>query len=69
MNEVEYLLSERQALYLTMVSASDPEAKNAGDICFDMVKVLVAWNKGRLLPRWEVPHLNGLFQDFKTPDA
>jgi hypothetical protein len=66
--EREYLLTEAQCLYTCMLALTDKEAKAAGNICSDMVKVIMAWRRGKLLPRWEVPHLNGLCEDFKTPD-
>jgi hypothetical protein len=31
-----------------------------------MVKVIMAWRRGKLLPKWEVPEL---CKDFETPDA
>jgi hypothetical protein len=34
-----------------------------------MVKVIMAWRRGKLLPRWEVPELTKLCKDFDTPDA
>jgi hypothetical protein len=69
MTEEEYLPTEGQALFLTMLACSDKEAMNANDICHDMVKVIMAWRRGKLLPRWEVPELAKLCKDFETPDA
>jgi hypothetical protein len=68
-DEIEYLLNEGQALYLCMLACGDKEAKNAGNICHDMVKVIMAWRRGKLLPRWEVPELAKLCKDFETPDC
>jgi hypothetical protein len=65
----EYLLNEGQALFLTMLASSDKEARGAKDICHDMVKVVMAWRRGKLLPRWEVPKLLELCKDFETPGA
>jgi hypothetical protein len=67
--EYEYLLTEGQTLFLTMCACGDEEAKGAKDICYDMVKVIMAWRRGKLLPKWEVPHLAALCKDFETPDA
>jgi len=55
--------------FLTMLAAADKEAKAAKDICHDMVKVIMAWRRGKLLPKWEVPELAKLCKDFDTPDA
>jgi hypothetical protein len=38
------------------------------DIRADMVKVVVAWRQGNLVPRWEVPALRALCKDFEPPD-
>jgi hypothetical protein len=67
--QVEYLLNEGQALFLTMLACGDKETKGAKDICHDMVRVIMAWRRGKLLPRWEVPELTKLCKDFDTPDA
>jgi hypothetical protein len=70
--QVEYLLTEGQALYLTVLAAGDKElgeAKGPRDICHDMVKVIIAWRRGKLLPKWEVPALTALCKEFETPDA
>jgi hypothetical protein len=64
----EYLLTEGQALFLTMLAAADKDARGAQDICHDMVKVIMAWRRGKLLPKWEVPKLAELCKDFETPD-
>jgi hypothetical protein len=64
----EYLLTEAQCLLICMF-ADGNEAKNAEAMRKDMVKVLMAWRRGKLLPRWEVPTLAGLLDDFNTPDA
>jgi hypothetical protein len=69
--QVEYLLTEGQALFFTILAAGDREASSATvkDICADMVKVIMAWRRGKLLPRWEVPELTKLCKDFDSPDA
>jgi hypothetical protein len=66
--ETEYLLTEGQALFLTMCACGDKEATGAKDICHDMVKVIMAWRRRKLLSLWEVPHLAALCKDFETPD-
>jgi hypothetical protein len=68
-DEIEYLLTEEQALFLTMLASGDDKAAKVKDICADMVKVIMAWRRGKLLPRWEVPKLQELCKDFETPDA
>jgi hypothetical protein len=40
----------------------------AEDICVDMVKVILAWRRGNLVPRWEVSALRALCKDFEPPD-
>src|SRR5437764_243888 len=69
MAEHEYLLNEAQCFYLCMAALTDKEAKAAGDICSDMIKVIMAWRRGKLLPRWEVPALAELCKDFATSDC
>jgi hypothetical protein len=69
-DEREYLLNEGQTLFLTMCACGDENAKGAKDICHDMVKIVMAWRRGKLLPRWETPHLNALLKlGFERPDA
>ena len=68
-DDVEYLLTEEQSLFVCIMALGDKEAKNGGDICHDIVKVIIAWRRGKLLPRWEVPTLTGLCSEFDTPDA
>jgi len=51
-----------------MLTCNDKEATGAKDICHDIVKVVMAWRRGKLLPKWEVPHLAGLCKEFETPD-
>jgi hypothetical protein len=41
----------------------------AEDIRNDMIKVIAAWRRGNLVPRWEVPALRGLCKDFEPPDT
>jgi hypothetical protein len=68
--EVEYLLTEGQSLFLTICACGDKEMSNetVKDICHDIVKVVMAWRRRKLLPLWEVPHLAGLCKEFETPD-
>jgi hypothetical protein len=69
-DEREYLLNEGQTLFLTMCACGDEKATGAKDICHDMVKIVMAWRRGKLLPRWETPHLNALLKlGFERPDA
>jgi hypothetical protein len=68
-DEAEYLLTEEQSLFLTMLACGDNKATNAKNICADMVKVIMAWRRGKLLPKWEVPALTALCKEFETPDA
>jgi hypothetical protein len=58
-DEGEYLLNEGQTWFLTLVATPEDGAKNAIEIKHEVVKVLMAWRRGKLLPRWEVPHLAG----------
>jgi len=69
--EVEYLLNEGQVLYLTICACGDKEmtSETVKDICHDIVKVVMAWRRGKLLPKWEVPKLQELCKEFDTPDA
>jgi hypothetical protein len=70
-DEIEYLLTEGQSLFLTICACGDKEFTNetVKDICHDMVKVIMAWRRGKLLPKWEVPELAKLCKEFETPDA
>src|SRR6516164_5678824 len=40
-------------------------AMRSEDICADVVKVVMAWRRGNLVPRWEVPALRALCKDFE----
>jgi hypothetical protein len=53
---------DRQTLFATMLVCSNQEATGAKDICHDIVKVIMAWRRGKLLPRWETPHLTKLLE-------
>jgi hypothetical protein len=55
-------LIEEQILFATMLTCSGKEATGARDICHDIVKVIMAWRRGKLLPRWETPHLGKFFE-------
>jgi hypothetical protein len=44
-------------------------AMHATAVCADMVKVIIAWRRGNLVPRWEVPALRTLCKDFDPPDT
>jgi hypothetical protein len=39
------------------------------DIRADMIKVVMAWRRGNLVPRWEVPALRALCKDFEPPET
>jgi hypothetical protein len=68
--EVEYLLNEGQTLWICAAAVGDENSgQGAKDILHDMVKIVMAWRRGKVLPRWEVPALMGLYKDFETPDA
>ena len=41
----------------------------AEDVRADMVKVIAAWRRGNLAPRWEVPALRALCKDFEPPQT
>jgi len=49
-DEIEYLLTEGQALFLTICACGDKEmtSEKVKDICHDMVKVIMAWRRGKL---------------------
>jgi hypothetical protein len=67
--EREYLLTEGQVWLLALLATPEDGAKNANEIKHEVVKVLMAWRRGKLLPRWEVPLLAGICDDLKTPDV
>jgi len=58
------LSAEEETKVLTTAMRSGAE-----DICADMVKVIAAWRRGNLVPRWEVPALRTLCKDFEPPDT
>jgi hypothetical protein len=63
---------ETKMLTTAMRSCSgkgEEQVPGAGDIRTDMVKVIVAWRRGNVVPRWEVPSLRALCKDFEPPDA
>jgi hypothetical protein len=63
--ESECLPSEERALFITMLVCGDGEAEGAKNICRDIVKVIMAWRRGKLLPRWEVPKLLELLRPYE----
>jgi hypothetical protein len=63
-DEGEYLLNEGQTWFLALVATPEDGARNATEIKHEVVKVLMAWRRDKLLPRWEVPHLAGFCDDF-----
>jgi hypothetical protein len=69
--EVEYLLTEQQALYLVMLARLEKETASEGvkAIFADMVKVVYAWRRGKLLPRWEAPKLADFCREFETQSS
>jgi hypothetical protein len=68
--EYEYLLTEKQTLFLVMLARLEKEqaTEEVKDIFADMVKVVYAWRRGKLLPRWEAPKLADFCKEFETPD-
>src|SRR5262249_45062031 len=67
--ESEYLLNEGQYWFLALAATPEDGARNANEIKHEVVKVLMAWRRGKLLPRWEVPLLAGMCDDWKNPDS
>jgi hypothetical protein len=63
-----YWLNEAQSWFLALVATEEDGAMAATVIKQEVVKVLMAWRRGKLLPRWEVPHLAGLCDDFNKLD-
>jgi hypothetical protein len=62
--EPEYLLNEGQTWFLALIATPEDGAMAANEIKHEVVKVLMAWRRDKLLPRWEVPHLAGICDDF-----
>jgi hypothetical protein len=57
MSEVTYLLNEAQALLVTMHDDSETAKRVRGE----MIAIIKAWHRGRLLPRAQTPMLNKLY--------
>jgi hypothetical protein len=67
----ERLATQAKMLFAAMCACGargEEEAPRTGDICADMVKVIMAWRRGNLAPRWGVPALRALCKDFDPPD-
>jgi hypothetical protein len=60
----EYSLNEAQMLCLTML-APEQEAENAAAARSEMIEIIKAWRRGRLLPGSETPILNGLYAELR----
>ena len=69
-HEFRLTLTEAQCLTMCML-CEGKELRNADAeaIRHDMVRVLMAWRRGKLLSRREVPMLEKLYRDFTTPNA
>jgi hypothetical protein len=64
----ESLISEAQMLRLCM--RTDPkEGKQVDAVQREIIEIVKAWHRGKLLPKWEVPKLQELCKEFDTPDA
>jgi hypothetical protein len=66
----EHLSTQAKTLFAAMCACSgrgEEETPGTG-VCADMVKVIMAWRRGNLVPRWEVPALRALCKDFDPPD-
>jgi len=61
-------LNERQALYLCMVGLADKRATGAVRVCNDIIELVMAWRRGNLLPRSQVPALAAVCDDFDALD-
>lgn len=59
----EYHLNEAQALLLCML-ADSKEAKQADAVRGEIIAVVKAWRRGKLLPRWEAPALSSVLGEF-----
>jgi hypothetical protein len=59
---------EETKILISALRSCGGEEGADGDICADMVKVIMAWRRGNLAPRWEVPALRALCKDFDPPD-
>jgi len=60
MSETEYLICEAQMLLLAMKTETKP-ARAARD---EMIEIVKAWKRGRLLPKSQTPMLQRLYGKF-----
>ena len=58
-----YSLNEQQALLVCMLANAD-EAPKAPKVRAEIVEIICAWQRGRLLPRSAAPNLLALFAAF-----
>jgi hypothetical protein len=65
--EAENLLREEKALFACMLAGDVNAEQGAKDVCHDMIKVVMAWRRGKLLPRWELPALMGRYKELGWP--
>lgn len=63
MSETGYLINEAQMLLLAMRADTDAAQRTRAEI-IDIVK---AWKRGRLLPKAEAPMLQRLYGPFDPP--
>ena len=63
MAEPEYWLNEKQVIMLTMLAPGD-EAARANEARHEIVQIIHAWRRGKVLPRSSTPVLNEILQDF-----
>jgi hypothetical protein len=68
MKEREILMTEEGVLLLAMSSLGGKiDGPQAAAFREDIIKILMAWRRGRLLPRAEVPALVNLLRHFEPP--
>jgi len=63
MSETEYLINEAQMLLLTMKADTEAGQRARAEI----IAVVKAWKRGRLLPKAEAPMLQTLYGPFDPP--
>lgn len=60
----ESLIDEAQMLRLCM--RSDPkEGKQVAAVQREIIEIVKAWHRGKLLPKWETPLLSALYDKAK----
>ena len=63
MNETGFLINEAQMLLLVMLS----ENGNSDDARAEIIEIIKAWKRGRLLPKADAPTLQHLYGAFDPP--